>query len=151
MCRALVRVSFGPPDVDGPGRLVPVLSLPRKPRRAQDQELLLRVYRSHFACLRDVLLGYRQTEPSARHIIASRYHFGRALLRYGIENRVYALWLKGVVTQMLRDLAGVFAVWFGGAERILRRRSEEPDEAQRNEWLECRRFICLDEIATRSK
>ncbi len=49
--------------------------------KSQDQELLLRTYRSSsFACLPNILLGYQKNSLSLENIFKSRYYFSNALL-----------------------------------------------------------------------
>ena len=53
-----------------------------EPRRAEDQDLLLRTYASsRFSCLPDVLLGYRTTAAGLGKILTARLSVGRAQLR----------------------------------------------------------------------
>ena len=58
--------------------------------RAEDQELLLRASASSlYACLPEVLLGYRRTKPSARRVArASQFH---AQWRYALLHRRWRL------------------------------------------------------------
>ncbi|MBI2509068.1 MAG: glycosyltransferase family 2 protein, partial [Betaproteobacteria bacterium] len=54
--------------------------------RAEDQDLLLRSYRtSRFACLPEVLLGYRQTELPLRKVLTARKHLALAQWSVNLE------------------------------------------------------------------
>lgn len=54
--------------------------------RAEDQELLLRSYRvSRFACLPEVLLGYRQTGLSLKKVLTARKHLAIAQWSVNLE------------------------------------------------------------------
>lgn len=54
--------------------------------RAEDQELLLRTYRtSKFACLPEVLLGYRQTKLSLKKVLTARRHLALAQWSVNVE------------------------------------------------------------------
>lgn len=53
-----------------------------EPKRAEDQDLLLRTYAtSRFACLPDVLLGYRISAAGLGKLLTARMSVGRAQLR----------------------------------------------------------------------
>jgi hypothetical protein len=107
-------------------------------RRAQDQDLLLRAHReSRFACLPDILLGYRQDGAAVRNVVAGRFHYGRALWRYACRNRLYGLAVKGVWTQCLRSLVAVVAIGLGGARLLVRRRVVRAQRDQLDLWHKC--------------
>lgn len=65
-------------------------------RRAEDQDLLLRSYTSsRFACLPQVLLGYRMGSASIRKMLTARVSVGRAQLREHLRRRRPGLALLG--------------------------------------------------------
>jgi glycosyltransferase involved in cell wall biosynthesis len=57
--------------------------------RCEDQDLLLRTYRhSRFACIEDVLYGYREDSLSLRKRVLGRWNYTRALIReLSVEGR----------------------------------------------------------------
>ena len=58
-----------------------------EPKRAEDQDLLLRAYAtSRFACLPEVLLGYRISAAGLGKILAARMSASRAQLRTHLRN-----------------------------------------------------------------
>lgn len=58
--------------------------------RAEDQDLLLRSYRtSTFACLDEVLLGYRQNELPLKSVLTGRRSFRRAVVREAMRHGRY--------------------------------------------------------------
>jgi glycosyltransferase involved in cell wall biosynthesis len=58
--------------------------------RAEDQDLLLRSYdASRFACLPDVLFGYRQNELPMKSILAGRHSLVRSVIREALRKRQY--------------------------------------------------------------
>lgn len=58
--------------------------------RAEDQDLLLRSYdSSKFACLPDILLGYRQNAVPIKNTLAGRYSFARAIVREALRKKRY--------------------------------------------------------------
>lgn len=80
-------------------------------RKTQDQDALLRAYRSsRFACLPQLLLGYRQQRRTVKKMLAGRWYFSRSILR---EARLQgALWagflgLSGQCVKALADVATV--------------------------------------------
>lgn len=87
--------------------------------RAQDQELLLRTYKtSCFACVPDILLGYREESLSLRKILTGRYHFSLALLKIALSERDFLL-AFGIVEQALKALVDIFAITTGLNYKIL--------------------------------
>jgi glycosyltransferase involved in cell wall biosynthesis len=60
--------------------------------RAEDQELLLRSYgESKFACLPDILLGYRQNELHIHKILPGRRSYTRAVIREALKKKKYGM------------------------------------------------------------
>jgi glycosyltransferase involved in cell wall biosynthesis len=107
--------------------------------RAQDQDLLLRSHRdSRFACLPEVLLGYRQGYVSLRNTMVGRWHYARSLWREGFEARQPLLALRGIATQFGRGAAASGAVLLGLRQPLLRRRFLPATAAQVADWNQCR-------------
>lgn len=103
--------------------------------RAQDQELLLRTYKtSCFACVPDILLGYREESLSLRKILTGRYHFSLALLKTGLSERDFLL-AFGILEQALKALVDIFALTTGLNYKILgHRRGIAVDTATLIRW-----------------
>jgi glycosyltransferase involved in cell wall biosynthesis len=103
--------------------------------RAQDQDLLLRTYRSStFACLPETLGGYRQETLSLRKIIAGRMSFSKALIRQaGIERR-YVRMVSGPVKQAGKSVLDTLAISSGMGRRLLRHRALAASDAERARW-----------------
>ena len=91
--------------------------------KSQDQELLLRTYRtSHFACLPHILLGYQKNSLSLGNILESRYYLSRALFIRSVLDRNYGL-IPGILKNIIKALIETFAITTGLNYRILRHRS----------------------------
>jgi len=107
-------------------------------RRAQDQDLLLRAHESsRYACLPDVLLGYRQSDPTIRNIVLGRYHYSAAIWRYARETRRWGLAVRGLLTQLWRGSIGVMLVAAGQGNRLLSRRFGGMRGKEANDWRRC--------------
>ncbi|WP_300464797.1 glycosyltransferase family 2 protein [Desulfobacula sp.] len=103
-------------------------------KKAQDQELLLRTFRySRFACLSDVLTGYRMSCLSLKTILTGRYYFSRALMinersRGGLWPMVY------ICQQMMKGAVDIVAVTTGLNYKILKHRAIQPARAEEDQW-----------------
>jgi len=107
-------------------------------RRAQDQDLLLRAHESsRYACLPDVLLGYRQSNPTIRNIVLGRYHYSAALWRYGWESNRWGFALRGLVTQLWRGTMAVIVIAVGQGNRLLSRRFDRIRSTDADNWRRC--------------
>jgi glycosyltransferase involved in cell wall biosynthesis len=104
-------------------------------KKAQDQELLLRTFRtSRFACLSDVLTGYRMARLSLKTILTGRYYFSRALLinergRGGLWPFVY------IGQQLMKGAVDMVAVTTGLNYKILKHRALQPSRAEMDQWM----------------
>lgn len=102
--------------------------------KAQDQELLLRTYKnSCFACIPDILLGYRKGSLSLKNILNGRYHFSIVLLQKAILDKHYLL-AFGVLEQALKAFVDIFAITTGLNYRILWHRAIPVEKAELNRW-----------------
>lgn len=102
--------------------------------KAQDQELLLRAYeRSRFACLPQILLGYRKDELSIRVILQGRYHYSTILARKAISGRRFFLAL-GLLEQAAKFLVELFAIGTGLNYYILRHRALPVTKEESLKW-----------------
>jgi glycosyltransferase involved in cell wall biosynthesis len=111
--------------------------------RAQDQVLLLRTYvTSRFACLPEILCGYREDELSLRKILGARYGFTTAVFREFCERGNYLIAIGGVVQQCVKALVDTFAVTTGLNYRVLRYRAVSFDQSVLQRWQEvCSQFL----------
>jgi glycosyltransferase involved in cell wall biosynthesis len=79
--------------------------------KAEDQDLLFRTYlTSHFACIPDVLLGYRQDTRSLSKMIAARRVFAKSFIETAIRRRqflkVICLTLN-ITIKMIADILNI--------------------------------------------
>ena len=92
--------------------------------KSQDYELLLRSHRtSRFACLPEILLGYRQDVLSLRKIFDSRIQTVRAIARQAVRQKEYAWMVRGVAGQCLKFAVDAVAISTGLNYRLLRHRA----------------------------
>ncbi len=112
--------------------------------RAEDQELLLRSHEeSRFACLPEVLLGYRERSLPLGKMLGGRIVLSRAVMRQlAARGRPLAA-LRGALEQAAKGLVDAIAVTTGLDHRLLRHRARpaRPEEVRRWEevWLEAQR------------
>ncbi|MBC8418621.1 MAG: glycosyltransferase [Desulfobacterales bacterium] len=117
--------------------------------KAQDEELLLRTYRnSCFACIPDILLGYRKDFLSLNAILHTRYCLSLALLKRAYLDR-HPRMAVGVLEHALKALIEIFSITTGLDYRVLRHRSIPVEEAEivrwEQVWRDCnQRNDCLD-------
>ena len=79
-----------------------------EPRRAEDQDLLLRSYTSsRFACLPEVLLGYRIGNASIGKVLTAHASAGRSQLREHLRRRRPGLALLGAGASIAKAGANV--------------------------------------------
>lgn len=103
-------------------------------KKAQDQELLLRTFRySKFACLSEVLTGYRVNHLSLKTILTGRYYFSRALLINEMrQGSVRALGY--ICQQIIKGAIDIIAITTGLNYRILKHRAIKPIQAEVDKW-----------------
>jgi glycosyltransferase involved in cell wall biosynthesis len=102
---------------------------------AEDQYLLFRTYQtSRFACLPEILLGYREDSRSLKRMLTRRYVFLSTLLRHAIGNGAYGIAARLLVTQVAKAGADVLNLVFG----IKRMRNQllEVDSVTREIWAD---------------
>lgn len=103
--------------------------------KAQDQDLLLRSYRSStFANVPEILLGYREERIDLRKILISRKHMSRSLYREFARQGKQGLAMRAVVEQLLKGLVDCTAATTGLGYRILRHRAHPITAHEREEW-----------------
>ncbi|MFA7268813.1 MAG: glycosyltransferase [Sterolibacterium sp.] len=103
--------------------------------KAQDYDLLLRSHAgSRFACLPEMLLGYRQERLSLAKILDTRLQLVQAVLRHGRRHGRYARPLIAAVQQAVKFGVDVLAISTGLDYRMLRHRALPVAPEQREEW-----------------
>lgn len=106
--------------------------------KAQDQDLLLRSYRtSVFACLPEALTGYAQERLLLGKILASRYYFSQALIREAWRSGLYQAGLFGLGGQIAKGAFDTLAIVSGLERVILRHRALPISEAEITRWKRC--------------
>jgi glycosyltransferase involved in cell wall biosynthesis len=103
--------------------------------RGQDQDLLIRSYRSaRFANVPEVLLGYREEGIDLNKVLASRYCLGKSFwYELGRQGRPVAA-ARAVAEQGLKALVDVFAVKTRLTDRLLRHRARPATAAEVQCW-----------------
>lgn len=103
--------------------------------RMEDYDLLLRTYKtSRFACLPNILLGYRVESLSLKKILTARYHISLTLLEKAFVERDY-FFTFGVLEQAAKALVDIFAITTGLNFKILRHRAgHSVDAAELIQW-----------------
>lgn len=106
--------------------------------RAEDQDLLLRSFsESRFACLPEVLLGYRQGPLSAGKLLAARHSFMCAVCQEALRRQRYG-WIPRVLAgQGAKGLFESAAIVAGFENELLRHRAPpRVDAATLARWRE---------------
>jgi glycosyltransferase involved in cell wall biosynthesis len=81
--------------------------------KAEDQELLFRSYqKSHFDCLPDVLLAYRQDQRSFKKMLAARYVFAKSFCCISLNRKQYYLFAKILLIQCIKVVADFISIVF---------------------------------------
>jgi glycosyltransferase involved in cell wall biosynthesis len=103
--------------------------------KGQDQELLLRSYRtSRFAALPDVLLGYRTGQVSARKTARGRYCYCKALVSHIHDTTSAVMAGRGVAVHALGFCRDVVGESVGANTRVFQRLGSAPDAALLARW-----------------
>jgi glycosyltransferase involved in cell wall biosynthesis len=100
----------------------------------EDQDLLLRSHlESCFACLPDILLGYREDRISVRKLLRRRCSFSTALLRE-VWRGGPLIYLVGIFEQVLKIMVDVFAIASGLNYKLLRHRAQPASQDEIRVW-----------------
>ena len=104
-------------------------------RKTQDQDLLLRSYtRSRFACVPEILLGYRQERRTLKKLLTGRKNFARSILREALLQGAVATGLAGLAGQGAKAMVDLLTVPTGW-DRYLRGESAGGlSAAEKAEW-----------------
>jgi glycosyltransferase involved in cell wall biosynthesis len=104
-------------------------------RKAQDQDLLLRAWRSsRYAALAEPLLGYRQDAFSIRKSWLGRYYFSRAILRVSASEGRLPVGIGAVFMQAAKLALDTAAIGTGKASRLLKHRALPFPNAEAERW-----------------
>lgn len=103
--------------------------------KSEDQDLLLRAHReSEYACLADVLIGYRQDRLSIGKLAAYRWHFARALVEYAWAQGNYRQVVQAPSMQALKSVHDTVLLGLG-LDRFARRHRTAPvPSAELRRW-----------------
>jgi glycosyltransferase involved in cell wall biosynthesis len=106
--------------------------------KAEDQDLLLRAYRSStFACLPEELTGYRLERLSLRKALAGRYSFCRAFLPEAWNRRDYYGFLSALVKQVVMAIYDSLTMPSGLDHLARRHRALQADPQAIARWEGC--------------
>ena len=106
-------------------------------RKAQDQDLLLRAWRSsRYAALAEPLVGYRQDAVSLRKSMLGRYYFSRAIVRVSASEGRLTVGVAAVLLQAAKLVADALAVSTGLARMLLKHRARPFTDADAVRWRE---------------
>ena len=104
-------------------------------RKAQDQDLLLRAWRSsRYAALPEPLVGYRQDALSLRKSWLGRYYFSRAILRVTSREGRLPVGVAAVAAQVVKLTADTLAMGTGLARTLLKHRALAAPSAEAERW-----------------
>jgi glycosyltransferase involved in cell wall biosynthesis len=105
--------------------------------RTEDQVLLLRSYStSCFACLPEILCGYREDRLVLRKILRSRYGFATAAFREWAKREGYFSAIGVVLRQCGKAFLDTFAIATGLRYLVLPHRARSLDSASLERWAE---------------
>ena len=103
-------------------------------RKSQDRDILLRAYKeSRFACLPEVLLGYRQETFDLKKLLKSRAYFSRLLAWAAMRHRD-PRFVFGIGVQCVKAAVDVIARGAGFDYRQHRRRAVTISNDVAAEW-----------------
>jgi glycosyltransferase involved in cell wall biosynthesis len=115
--------------------------------RCEDQDLLLRSYRSsRFANIPEILLGYREDKVQLKKILKGRWYFGKTVANEYFRRRQLGIGLGAVLEQILKGMVDCIAVTSGLNYRLLRHRAQPITDEERKQWEHVWRLVNSDEI-----
>jgi glycosyltransferase involved in cell wall biosynthesis len=104
--------------------------------RAEDQVLLLRSYASsRFACLPEILCGYREEKLALGKILRSRYGFAAVVFGECVGRKRYFSATAGLSRQCGKAFLDTFAVVTGLNYAVLPHRARALDSASQQRWV----------------
>jgi glycosyltransferase involved in cell wall biosynthesis len=122
-----------------------------KMAKSQDQELLLRSYRSsRFANVPEILLGYREERIYLKKILTARRFLTHALVRqFSLQGRA-DLVVRSVLEQILKAMLDCMAIGSKLNYRLLRHRAKSINDSERREWQRVWHLVNLTELKGRA-
>jgi glycosyltransferase involved in cell wall biosynthesis len=103
--------------------------------RAEDQELLLRSYRtSRFACLPEVFLGYRRPGLTLETVLTARKHLAFAQWRVNLEQGRPGQAVLGFLAVALKALADIALSAAGARHLFVDRQARRAPRAEIDRW-----------------
>jgi Glycosyl transferase family 2 len=108
-----------------------------KATRGEDQVLLLRNYSaSCFACLPEILCGYREERLNLGKILRGRYSFGAAVFIECLERKNYFTAIVATLRQLGKAFVDILAIATGLNYVLLRHRARSLDPGSLEYWAE---------------
>jgi glycosyltransferase involved in cell wall biosynthesis len=105
--------------------------------RMEDKELLFRTYaNSTFACLDEVLLGYRESSMSFNKILLARRNFVHALWQASGKQCSFQVALRGTFGQAARAALDAAALASGLGYKLLQHRAQPASQQESTRWLQ---------------
>ncbi len=109
---------------------------------AEDQALLLRTYEtSRFACLPEILCGYREHRLVLGKILGARYSFARAVFSECVERETFNV-IVAVLRQFGKAFVDILAITTGLKYVFLLHRARSLNPASLQRWAEVYRQQC---------
>lgn len=104
-------------------------------RKTQDQDLLLRSYtQSRFACVPQILLGYRQERRTLGKLLAGRLNFSRSIAREAWRRGALGAGLAGLAGQGAKAAIDVVTVPLGWDRRLRGESASAVTAAEERAW-----------------
>ncbi len=104
-------------------------------RKTQDQDLLLRSYTtSRFACVPEILLGYRQERRTLQKLLTGRKNFARSILREALRQNAVPAGLAGLVWQGAKAMVDLLTVPTGWDRRLRNESANGISADESAEW-----------------
>ena len=108
---------------------------------AEDQNLLLRSFHnSCFACMKDILLAYRETERPLKKTLRARAIFARSALASDVQSSIKFLSIKIVLMQILKGIADFLTVLLIPG---LKRKLLPVDDKEKKEFVALKKKLSL--------
>lgn len=104
-------------------------------KKSQDQDLLLRSYtQSRFACVPDILLGYRQERRTLSKLLTGRRNFARSIVREAWRRGALAAGARGLASQAVKAAADLVTVPLGLDRRLRAESAADVSRTERAAW-----------------
>ena len=117
-------------------------------KKSQDQDLLLRSHtQSRFACVPDVLLGYRQQRRTLGKLLAGRRSFARSIAREAWRQGAFAAGAQGLAGQVVKAAVDLVTVPLGLDRRLRAESAADVTQAEQAVWQTVWTAATVDERA----